>query len=324
MRHYKLLVLGRHTDDKTLDIRDITECWHQMTISLVEGFNRLDHVETHFAQIHHPRRDGYDYRLLPKVDMVLFCGLTTTWEQIDFAKLRQATGFKKVISYLEGAMKGADWAFSFREGGNPGQHSTFIPTPIEKKLYKNVPKEPKTILLDHCMCETSPCWLHCIEAWLSTFQKHYKIYRLRQSRLEKATKMKPYIIPIDETTFLQYLKATDKIETYIVTHPESYGFSNLDMLARGIRVLTPPDFLNKKAFEIFHLPTFRNIFECHQQIKTPIDTTYWNNQIDKMTDYSKIIELIDKKMRQFLLKDDIIQGIGELKLLKNEVEETKG
>jgi hypothetical protein len=199
MLNYKLLILGRQTPKKNWEMADSDDCWGQMTISLLEEFKKVSHISTEIAHIHHPKRDGYDYEKLPKADAVLFCGLPVTFDQIDLAKLKMATGYKKMFSFLERGLgnPAIDWTFEFKLDNTP--NTTFIPGPINKKLYQVIPKTPKTILLDSCYCISSICWAHCIEAWLEPLKDEYKIYRLIRHE-ENHPQISNYVTPIKETT----------------------------------------------------------------------------------------------------------------------------
>lgn len=113
------------------------------------------------------------------------------------------------------------------------------------------------------------------------------------------------------------------METFVVTHAESYGFSNLDAMAMGMRILTPPNFLCKGLQSHFDLPTFNSNIELITKIKEPIELAALNDRIKKMTDYSDIVKIIDKKCRQLILTEEISKVENSLLSMKKELEETK-
>jgi hypothetical protein len=297
MRNYSLLILGRSTDKRTLDISDVTECWHFMTITALKYFKRLPHVTTHYAHIHHPRRDGYDYSTLPKVDYVLFVGLSETWEEIDKETLRKVTGYKKAVSMMERGIKGMDWSFEFKGDAAGALGKTSISAPYDPEIYKCVPKLPGTVMLDHCCCVYVQCWVHAIEKWLEQYKDEFKVFRQVQFNSEYDEIM-PYVTPVPERGLTEYLEATDSIETYIVTHPESYGFSLIDMVARGIRVLTVPGFLGKHYAQ-FEFETFKDRFELIELLRKPVQVGKINAMKNMLTPYENVIAAIDSKLQQY-------------------------
>lgn len=295
-----------------------------MTCSLLEEFKKLSHVTTSVAHVHHPKRDNdFDYSKLAEADCVVFCGLPITFDQLDLTKLKEFTKYKRLVTFLERGLTnpGIDWAFEFK--GDVAANTTFIPGPINKKLYKVVEKEPKSILLDHAYYNNLNCATHTLENWLEPLKGEYKVYRLI-SPDEKEPYIQKFVTPIRETTFPEYINLFAKMETFVVTHGESFGFSNLDACALGVRILTPPGFLCQKGLQdYFQFKTFTNREEFLQKLKEPIDRNLLDGRINKMTDYSQIIKIIDKKLRQFLLEEDITQRENGLKEARAELEETK-
>lgn len=323
MRTYKLLILGRHTPKHTWEFKDSQEIWEFLSISLLEEFKKLPHVTTNIIHVHHPKRDSdLDYSKLTEADCIIFSGLPTTFEQLDLVKLKEFTKYKKLVTFLERGLvsPGIDWAFEFKNEGKP--NSTFIAGPINKKLYKTVEKEPKTILIDHEYRSAGICYELCLEAWLEPFKDEYKIFRLIRPD-EKEPFISKFVTPIKETLLGEYLELTDKMETFIASHPESFGFANLDFIARGTRVLAPYNFLCQGIQNHFELKTFSNRDEFILRLKEPIDKAMLQKRIDKMTDYPQIVKIIDKKLRQFLLEADIIGIKNKLKEEELELEETK-
>lgn len=56
--------------------------------------------------------------------------------------------------------------------------------------------------------------------------------------------------------YFQWLAATDRLETFVMTHHESYGYAILDMFARGTRVVCPTPFLPPHFKDGFYIDTF--------------------------------------------------------------------
>lgn len=301
IKPYTLLFLGRQTDKKDLDINHSTECWHQITIALYESVKALG-VNIIFHQVHYPNELNYD--LLPKADAVLFLGLTESWEELKKDKVRQVTGCKKLFTICEFPLtSGADWSFSFGVKSS-GERITLIPLPIYKMLYQNVPKIPKSIMVDHWQADNSWDWTYKIEEWLKEVKDEFNIYRQVQDEPsvevgERQSRISPYLQQLKQLPFPEYLKATDTLETFIVTHYESYGYGILDMVARGIRVAAPDTFMHSQYADLY-MPKFSDQQSLLKILRTPPDQEGLKSNIRKLTDYSEVVRIIDDQIRRML------------------------
>jgi hypothetical protein len=301
MKPYILLLLGRQTDKGDLDIAHSTECWHQITIALYESFKALG-INIIFHQVHYPNEIIWND--LPKADAVLFLGLTESWEELKKDKVRQVTSCKKLFTICEFPLiSGADWSFSFGVKSS-GERITLIPLPIYKKLYQNIPKITKSIMVDHWQADNNWDWTYKIEEWLEEMKDEFMIYRQVQDEPsvevgERQARISPYLKQLKQLSFLEYLKATDTLETFIVTHYESYGYGILDMIARGIRVVVPDTFIHTQYADLY-MPKFSDKQSLLNILRTPPDEEGLKSNIRKLTDYSEVVRIIDEQIRRMI------------------------
>jgi len=301
LKPYTLLLLGRHTDQKDLDIAHSTECWHQITIALYENFKVLG-INILFHHVHYPNEIAWTE--LPKADAVLFLGLTESWEELNKQSVRFVTGCKKLFTICEFPLTdGADWSFSFGVKSS-GERITLIPLPIYKQLYQNVPKIPKSIMVDHWQVDNNWDWTYKIEKWLKEVKDEFNIYRQVQDEPsvevgDRQARISPYLKQLKQLPFPEYLKATDTLETFIVTHYESYGYGILDMIARGIRVVAPDTFIHSQYAELY-MPKFSDKQSLLNILRTPPDEEGLKSNIRKLTDYSEVVRIIDEQIRRML------------------------
>lgn len=287
---YKILILGTFVPP---DVSSSLSSVGRLSRSLEEAFKDLGNIEV-------ITRDKFS-KDIPEVDFIILIAYFDN--DIDYEFLRQKSKCKKIVSIREVYFPKCDFSFVFNHDFYVEDKSIVIPAPCYKKYYKNVEKIPNSILIDHywkSYLGTDNDWTDKIEDWLEEIKDKFTIYKIIRLP-EEENRLRPYEIPIEYTNFKNYLSITDKMESFVVTHKESYGHSILDMLARGIRVITPPDILPKKSFiDYFSLPVFTNKEEFYNLINIPPDKKFWDNQIEKMTDFSEIVKIIDEKFKEWL------------------------
>jgi hypothetical protein len=167
-------------------------------------------------------------------------------------------------------------------------------------LMKNEPKVKGSILLDHAWEENTPDRLWCgkLYEWLEPLKDSVKIAQL----LRPAIKADPYpswVHPIPELGYVDYLEQTATYENYIMTHPESYGHSVIDMVARGIRVLVPVQgnlyFAKKPIVDGLKLRTFSTKEELMALLSAPPEDNWRANLCTDMPDIVKRIDAYCQK-----------------------------
>jgi hypothetical protein len=268
IRPYSLLFLGHQTFKGTLSLENSISCWQQVTIALHNCLKGLEHVDYSFRD---NRSDDLGfYSRLPKVDAVLFWGVPQIWMHYDHARFKRATGCRTIITVCEGAItKNSDWRFVFR---GEGTFTTRVDAPVWKRLYNQCAKCPKTVLIDHWDQNTPSDWTYQIEGWLQDLVPEFEISRYVQNEnntgAPRRVKSLPYVKEIRRMPFAHWLAVTDRLETFVMTHSESYGYAILDMFARGIRVLCPAPFLPRHFKDKFHFDTFNTRDELITVLRT--------------------------------------------------------
>jgi hypothetical protein len=243
-------------------------------------------------------------KFIPEVDVILFIGYYDQWKNLsknNFEIIKKYIRYKKIITLLEFSLIGSDWSFCFVPSVSDTPKSTLIRAPCVKKLYVNKTKE-KSICVDHYWLkylDTENDWTHKIEDWLMDRKDEYKIYRIIRFKDEEKN-IKSYEIPIFYSNFFEYLESTNTIQNYIITHKESYAYGIIDMIARGIRVLTPPQFVKKDIIDYFELPTFTDKNSFLNILDEPINESLWKGKINKCNDYSLIAKEIDERIKLLL------------------------
>lgn len=296
---HKVMVIGYPPVDDT----EIRHCFHMMWCILNDALLLTPEVEIvpfdcrkyYYPQPSaEPNRAFVTERLaeIPFVDYIIVNDLDVffTKDMIDALKTR----CRRVFSFLElGEL--CDFSFTFYPfpyRQHPDKCAV-VPAPYAGRFYKNVEKEPKSLLLDHSAWlgqssdmiearERSPL----IYKWLDSLKDEYKIYSLvygaQQGKL--ALQLLPdYVTPIMPCPFISYLEKTDRMETFVVTHKGSYNLSVVDMLVRGIRVLSYPEFIPAYNVERFGIPLYLDEKTFVAKVKEPIDKEQWNTQIHKCT-----------------------------------------
>jgi len=319
MKKYKLLILGYPVKNK----KQINLCFSMLTYGLEQAFKQMGHVTLIESDYFTKTNKNYsglsmpklDLSKIPNVDFIIVINYHPFFTQENISLLKKKC--KKVISFLEiGEL--SDFSFMFKNTSfkQDKDKTEIISAPYISNFYSNVPKESKSILLDHIYLNAWKndkinhyAWSKRIWTWLEEIKNEYKIYSLISRSIElkcgnpKEEHLKTlpkWIIPIQATNYIDYLKKTQTMETFIVTHVGSYNFSVIDMLVRGIRVLSPVEAIPKFNIDRFNIPIFNNRIELLRLINAPINKDKWNNQIQKCTGMKKVVSIIDNKIQGWL------------------------
>jgi len=275
-------------------------CFEFITVQLCHCLSAFPGVEVHAITI--DWRVAIDKDLVKKYDFILFIGYISNYASA--LELYPLTKKKKIITLSEFRDNNKDgWCFTFVKQYGINDRMTYVPSPCCKRLYRPNAKIPKTILIDHYWepaLNTLLDWSNSIQKWIAPLSKEYKIYRLVRFDGEDKTLL-PHEIPIKTTYFDEYLESIRSMETFIVTHRESYGYGNIDNIALGTRVLAPPNFISRADFiDYFNLSTFSNEKELLRLITQPVDRKILDSNIDKCTDYGVVANMIHQKFLEFL------------------------
>jgi hypothetical protein len=175
---------------------------------------------------------------------------------------------------------------------------------VWKGLYNHYAKRPKTVLLDHWDQDTPWDWTYQIEAWLEDLGDEFDISRYVQNEspteaLERE-KSPPSIKKVRRVPFTQWLAATDRLETFVITHRETYGYAILDMFARGTRVACPAPLLPSHFKDRFHFDTFRTKDDLIKLLRTRPNELDLSRNRAGLSDWDDLVELIDQRFQDLL------------------------
>jgi hypothetical protein len=301
-RPYSLLFLGHQPFKGTLSLDYSIDCWQQVTVVLHSCLNCLEHVQYSFRDNYAGRSGFYDE--LPQVDAVLFWGVPQIWTSYDYRRLRQATGSRAVITVCERAIRGrSDWRFVLT---GQGKSTTRVTAPVWKRVYNHAEKSPKTILVDHWDQDTPSDWTLEIERWMRELSPEFRITRYVQDedeqRILQGREKFSATRQLRRAPYSEWLAATDRFETFVMTHRESYGHALLDMFARGTRVVCPTPFVPPHFKDRFSIDTFdtkQGLVEILRQRPDPLKLM--KNKLG-LSDWIDVVKLIDDRF-QALLSD---------------------
>jgi len=280
MKPYTLLILGYLPEPPSWD--GCRGVFQMLTHGTIEAFRTLPHVTLHTAHVlSHAKQP------LPQADFVLvnaFCG-----EEPLAADLKALTGARKVCSWREIPTNPthADYCFWLGSGE--------LRLPCCKALMRNVPKVPGSILVDHTWWTQD----HTaeIEGWLEGYDRG-PVSRLVRHCTENHP-VPSWMGQVAYAPYPEYLRRTETFERHIITHIEGYAFGMVDMVARGIQVLSPPKLL--PAFQIvgLNLP----VFETREQLRTLLEIPVgeeWNRKIDYCMDYAECAAVMDRHFQEWM------------------------
>ena len=321
MKKYKVLILGYPVKSTS----EIKHCLNMMWWNIHESLKLLtDEIEIvpesydpKFVQYGSPNIYKTSNHLfvkeyigdVPMVDYIILGTLDCFYTEETMAPLR--TKCKKIFSFLE-IGEPADFSFIYTDNyyRQRKENCEILPVPYGN-FYTNVEKEKNSILFDHSAYLDSPIYTSPeykamemtdkLLGWSEDLKDEYKMYSLLYGGHQKEAVMKilpPFIQPIEQTNMAEYLKLTNKMETFVITHKGSYNLSVIDMLVRGMRIITPNDYIPKYNIDLFNMPTYSDKESFLKEIRKPVDTEYWNKQIEKCTSTEKIADAFLKKFKE--------------------------
>jgi hypothetical protein len=272
-----------------------------VTWALWNEFSKMQHVTLEFQSIYEPLVE-----ISP--DFVLFHACFGELEFGRLAELRKRAKYK-TMSFMELPLSKeyVDYCFIYLPQ-TTFQHCEEISLPcLSSALNEHIStKVPGSILLDHMWPpyhRTQKEWSQYLYEWLSSYRKHAKcsISQLRRGGCESIEKFPPWVTPIPEKPYTEYLDATAHFETYILTHPGSYEHSVIDMAYRGTRVLVPvmhgQPFIPKSTIERLNLQTFTSRLDLLALLRAPTQVKH-NRQ--SFTDAAEIALRIDNYCQKTL------------------------
>jgi hypothetical protein len=150
---------------------------------------------------------------------------------------------------------------------------TVIPAPYIPSLYVDTVKNPRTIVVDHFgstvfslnLPESRWCeWDFTKETykWIEPLSREYQIYGLYNN--SNYLKLMPsYITPVLMTNFEDYIKFMSACEQFINQAKNTYGYTVIDMIVLGSRVISYLDYLPQCLVQRFNIPIYKTQGELH-------------------------------------------------------------
>lgn len=247
------------------------ETWNQANISmrmlthgLLEAFRRLPvEIETVCCWDRHNVP-------LPQVDAVVVIDFYTLQIQDDLKTgwLKQQTGAKKIVAVCEGPFEHADCSVFFDDSIAPAaqQDSMLVPLPYMPQFLQPTVKLPRTVLFDY-KTNFEHDWTDRILEW-SQELPDYQFARICDVGQEEYCSS---VERIERLPYPLYLDATAHFERFVPTHGESYGFSVVDMAARGTEVIAPVNYLRPGVVRDLKIKEFSSKEEMLHLLQQPYE-----------------------------------------------------
>lgn len=285
---YSLTILGK---------MDVRSSGGMITHAIYDEFRKIPYIRLDFIDCLKPITKCL------KTDFILYIGAGDVWKKINKDRIKAITNCIKITTMLEVCFPESDWNYVFKKSN--AKNSTKFSPPICKKAYPNLDKIKNTILIDHP-------WQHWIDigkgqyeqtdqilSWLEKVKSEFKVTRIVRNGDDRS-KFQCFQEFIPTMDFNSYIDKTNTMETFVATHRESFGYSVVDMVARGIRVIAPLGYLDKKSLvEHFGIKEFSSEDEFLNILREPIDKGYWNNLINKCSDYADIVKVVDSDFKRW-------------------------
>lgn len=313
MRTYTVGVYGYHVPG----LDHVHVSLEMVTLGLMRGFAALPHVRV----IPISRGSNWWYNAvawsdLPNCDVLVLHDCyaargTGRDYDIDFAQLKAAGRIRYAALVLECPSNDVDWSYVYKPAEDPvyNRNLTVIAEPCFKEVLRGAtrPKDDCTILLDHNITfhPTADYSAMVYEAVAPFAAAGYRVMQLGgglgfEGRESPAP---PWVERIPVRPYPEYLAATATAGTFIVTHSGSYNHGIIDMAARGTRVIAraggaggiPPSMITN-----LELPTYRSTEELRTQLAVPIDHVVWDQRIERCTDWTDFVRVMDTKLQEVL------------------------
>ena len=304
MRNYSLVLVGLRPPS----LAEATSSGTMLFAGLEEEFKKLAHVNLSIHDLeYNPRgleiecnayKDPYGFiERLPKADFLLIRCYTAHPVVQHIVHARQIKYER--CSFIEVPQPTMNYTFAFLSRHNPNQ---LIDCPYNKEFMINVPKIPKTVLLDDdcsSYSEEGRDISYLIAKWVEELTPEYTFYQLTRDGKTNAE----FIKPITMGNYKDYMDRTSTMETFLQVHKGSYEHSIIDMVGRGIRTCIPVymehgEYIDLHLIHYLNLPTFGNGLQLKKLLREDINKPEWDNKINKMTEMQKCVEIMDKHFQE--------------------------
>ncbi|MES2789455.1 MAG: hypothetical protein V4719_07525 [Planctomycetota bacterium] len=225
--------------------------------------------------------------------------------------LRAFPSFRQYVRYSAMFMEvpcniGCDHYFYYDGRSYPQiapEKLTMISAPVVRSYYRDVPKLPGSILLDHDVSflplhdNLEYDWNRLIWSELARRRDDFsEVYQLERGDPGEHPEFIK-IVPL--SNHQDYLARTAGFETFICTHAGSYNHTVVDMVARGTRVVVPATlrgpFVPPSLTELFGMKIYNDVHSLLAECFEPANKAV--APLAKTTDLDTIVQMIDAKFR---------------------------
>jgi len=295
------------------DQGDWTRCkmsTHMLARGLAEEFEALEGVD--LVKVVDPRIDRMGVSV-PECDVLLVHDyFPSISEEFGFNVDAMHKRVKCIALFLELGAVNADISFSYqRTVCKRTGYSVIIPAPYVRKYTRVVEKTPRTILLDHDYPLGG--WPHGMDDFvlhgaghckklytvLEQFKTDFEFYQLE--RFPEARKWKPkWIKLVPQTNYPDYMIQTERMESFIATHPGSYNHTVVDMAARGTRIFSVYGHLSQALTDLLGVTVFGHTADYSRALRVYDQLPSYAPKLAACTPMDQVVRIMDREFSAFL------------------------
>lgn len=286
---------------------------HMITHGLVEEFSALaaQGVMALKAVIN-SQKDPLG-QTIPPCDVLLVHNYFASMERefsFDVAEIKKRV--RCLALFLELGAVNADISFTYqRTLCKRTGYEVIIPQPYIAGLTRVVEKTPRSLLLDHDYPRGG--WPgnwdefvakgegHCKEIYeiLEPLHSRFEVFQLE--RFPQVRQHKPrWLKLIPQTYFPDYLRMTERIETFIPTHPGSFNHTVVDMATRGSRILAVTGYLSHELATNVGATVVGSWLDLRRLLLGYDRLPAVHPKLGSCTSMDRVVRIMDAEFRQFL------------------------
>jgi hypothetical protein len=189
-----------------------------------------------------------------------------------------------------------DHSFHF-SGRSRAPNQTRFVAPWEPSIYRMEQKD-NVVLIDHAMCYRD--YTQEVVNWCCELPEEWAVWLMssQKPKSHRALELPARVKVLPHMSLGDYLAATDCVRFFVCTHRESYGYSTLDFLVRGTKVLAHAGAGNRRLNGIFGIPVFGGKEEFQREITSNVEEpSALSEKARKIcTTYDRIAETVVDKL----------------------------
>lgn len=258
-------------------LEETTDCFQAMACRLSKAFDRLQvkHEPLNFKEKRERSKllyIGYFRQIVTATRRDRFLGNSMYWLQERCSGQRVHRGY-------------------FFLGSSEGNISLKVPIPLGDE-YEVMPKDD-VILIDH----HRPKYDHTEEVMRMANEVAGKSRLLVQRSYLKQPELRRPFEELPMQPYGRWLKATNRVRAFLVTHFETFGYAVLDFLARGTPVFAYRRTLNPELRSLLDISEFRTVGELQSLLSRAVDHHRIASECrKKLATYDRVAYLIRNDM----------------------------